>query len=59
MLLAISNKKTIAYKLLKGSVNGEHVYDFLINDVINGQTGIKILSDNAKTHHYRKIKEKI
>ena len=36
MLLAISNKKTIAYKLLKGSVNGEHVYDFLINDVING-----------------------
>ena len=59
MLLAISNKKTIAYKLIKGPVNGEHVYDFLINNVINGRTDIKILLDNARTHHYCKIKENI
>ncbi len=58
MLLAISNKKTIAYKLIKGPVNGEHLYDFLINNVINGRTDIKILLDNARTHHYCKIKEK-
>jgi len=59
MLLAISNKKTIAHKLIKGSVNGEHIYNFLINEVIKDKKGITILLDNARTHHYKKLKDKI
>lgn len=59
MLLAISNKKVVGYKLVNGPVNGEIFYNFLINDIIKEETGLNILLDNARIHHYKKIKEKI
>ena len=59
MLLAISNKKTIAYKIINGPVNGEIFYDFLINDVIKGQSDLNIFLDNARIHHYKKTKAKV
>ncbi len=54
LILAISNKKTISYKLKTGSVNGEHFYNFIMNTVIKGQTGLTIILDNARIHHYKK-----
>jgi transposase len=59
MLLAISNKKTIAHKLLNGSVNSKIVSDFIINDVIKGNKNMIIHMDNARTHHTKLIKKAI
>ena len=59
MLLAISNKKTIAHKLLSGSVNSKLVSDFIVNDVIKNDKNIIIHMDNARTHHTKFIKNAI
>lgn len=59
MLLAIGNKKTEGCKTIKGPVNGEMFYNFLVNEVIKDRTGMLILLDNARIHHYGKLKKKI
>ena len=51
MLLAISSKKTVAYKLIQGSVKAHHICDFLVNEVIKENKNIVISMDNARTHH--------
>jgi hypothetical protein len=48
MLLAITNKKTVAYELIKGPVKGTHIRDFIMNDVIKTDTNKIVLMDNAK-----------
>lgn len=59
MLLAISNNKTIACKLIAGPVDGEIFNDFIMNDVIKDQIGFNIFLDNARIHHYNKTKDQV
>ena len=61
LILSISNKKILHYQLVKGSVNGEMFFIFikdLIKKLTQG-TQYHVVLDNAKIHHYRKIKEYI
>ena len=60
VIQAISNKKSISSKIVKGSVNGEIFKDFIMNDVITNistTTDKKtiLFMDNARIHHYKKF----
>ena len=59
LILAISKKKIINYKLVNGSVNGEIFLDFINDDVIPNSDNGSILMDNARIHHYKKLKQKL
>ena len=51
LITAISNKKPIAYKLLKGSANTEIFNKFIINNVLPKiSKGDTLFMDNAKIH---------
>lgn len=59
LLMAISSKKVVAYKLVKGSVNGEIVRQFIMNDVLLNKSNTIVLMDNARTHHYKELKKDV
>lgn len=59
MLMAITNKKTAAYKLIKGSIKGEQICDFIMNEVIKDQTNMTILMDNAMSHKNKKLAQEM
>lgn len=59
MMMAISNKKTIAFKLHKGPVKGNHICDFIMSEVIKNDTGKTLLMDNAQSHKNKKLKEEM
>lgn len=56
MLLAITNKKTVAYKLIKGPVKGAHIRDFIMNDVIKTDTNKILFMDNASSHKNKQLR---
>ena len=56
LLSAISNKDFINNNIIHGSVNGEIYLDFFKKNVDNFRN-ISILHDNARIHHYTKLKE--
>lgn len=58
LLLAISNNKVINYSILQKSVNGEDFLKFikLLNSKVSNKV---ILMDNARIHHYNKVKDEI
>jgi len=55
LLLAISNNKIVGRKIVKGSVNGEIVLQF-IKKILKYTRNKVIILDNARTHHYHKLK---
>jgi len=55
-ITAISNKKVIKIKLIKGSANGEDFLDFIQKDLSN-ITNSYLFLDNARIHHYKKLKQ--
>jgi transposase len=59
LILAINCKKIIHKKIIKGSANGEIFLKFIKDLVKKLQNKNKkyILLDNAKIHHYKKIKD--
>ena len=56
VLAAVSNKEFINKKIIKGSVNGETYLNFF-KDNVDVFTNKSILHDNARIHHYNKLKE--
>ncbi len=58
LILAISRKKVIGYKIVEKSVNGEIFKDF-ISDITSKKSNYNLLLDNARIHHYKKLKESI
>jgi transposase len=60
LVSAISNKKVIDFKIVRGSVNGEIFKDFIIDIVLSKcNTNVYLLMDNARIHHYKRLKESI
>ena len=59
LILAINCKKIIHKKIIKGSANGEIFLKFIKDLVkkLHTQTNNYILLDNARIHHFKKIKE--
>ena len=58
LLLAISTKGVMSYKLYDGSVNNTLFYSFLKNGVMpKMSTQTTILMDNVRFHHSRNIKD--
>ena len=59
LILAISCKKIIHKKIIKGSANGEIFLEFIKELVKKLRTKHNnyILLDNARIHHYKKVKE--
>jgi transposase len=57
MICAISNKEIIKYKMIKGSANGEDFLTFIKE--LNITEYNRIFLDNARIHHYTKLKEYI
>jgi transposase len=57
MITIISNNKMIAYKLIRGSANGETFKDFINETIINKYDNKALLMDNARIHHYGKLRE--
>ena len=57
LILAISCKKIIHQKLIKGSVNGEIFLEFIkgLVEKLKPNENNYILLDNARIHHYKKI----
>ena len=58
IICAISNKKIIAYKIIKGSSKATDFLDFIKND-LEGQHNKYFLLDNARIHHSRIVKNYI
>lgn len=61
LILAISNKKILHYKIIKKSANGEIFLEF-IKDLIRklfSDQNYHVIIDNARIHHYKKLKEYI
>jgi len=56
VVMAISKSRLIAYKITKGSFNGEKFKDFIVNDVLSRVKKSKLLMDNARIHHYKGLK---
>lgn len=56
LICAISNKKVIEYKIIKNSVNGE-IYLNFVKSICNKVNNKILLMDNARIHHYTKLKE--
>ena len=57
VICAISNNKVIHYKIIQNSANGESFLDF-IKELLTKINGNKyLLLDNARIHHYSKLKE--
>lgn len=56
LLLAISRKKIIKFKIVNGSINGE-IYKTFIQDINRKHTDSVLLMDNARIHHYKKLKK--
>ena len=61
VISAISNKKNIHTNIIKGSVDGDTFLDFIKDLVkkIPKKRKVYILLDNARIHHYTKLKEYI
>ena len=55
MLLAITNKKTVAKMLINGSVKGQQIRDYIMNKVIGDKEGKIILMDNARSHYNKQL----
>jgi len=55
MLMAITNKTTVACKTQKGSIKGDNICDFIMNDVIKNESGKILFMDNAKSHTNKKL----
>ena len=58
LICAISNRKIIATKIISKTTNGEDFLDFIKNDLRHIKNSYLFL-DNARIHHYKKIKEYI
>ena len=58
IICAISNKKIIAYKIIKGSSKATDFLDFIKND-LEGQHNKYFLLDNARIHHAKIVKNYI
>lgn len=58
IISAISNNKIISIKAISGSANGEVFLKFIKN-IINENGNVHIFLDNARIHHYTKLKEYI
>ncbi len=54
---AISNKKVIAYELIKGSFNTKKFNDFIKNKVMPNMTNDTILLDGASIHKSKKLSD--
>lgn len=61
LILAISNKKVIHRQIIKGSSNGEIFLKFIKDLIkkIHTENNNYIILDNARIHHYKKLKEYI
>jgi len=60
VICAISNKKILNYKIVKGSVNGEIFNNFMMETIRKNNLENKhLLLDNARIHHTKKLKESI
>ena len=59
LILAINRKEIIHKELIKGSTNGEFFFKFIKNLVkkLKPKKNNYILLDNARIHHYKKVKE--
>lgn len=58
VICAINNKKVVNYKIVKGSANGEIFLKFLKSTIRKLDNDKKyLLMDNARIHHYTKLKE--
>jgi len=60
LILAVSNKKIIHQKIIKETVNGETFLEFtneLIKKINTKNNSYSLLLDNARIHHYRKLKD--
>lgn len=58
MLMAISMKKVIGYKIVKGSFN-RILFNEFMDTIIKPNTNYKFLMDNAKIHHNKIMKKEI
>jgi putative transposase len=60
VVCAVSNRKIIHYTVVKGSINGEIFLNFIKTlETKLGNTKKYLLMDNARIHHYSKLKEYI
>lgn len=60
LLCGISNNEIIHYEIIKNSANGEIFLNFIKNLIIKDNNTRKyILLDNARIHHYKKMKNEI
>lgn len=56
LVLAINKTKVIGYKLVENALNGEQFKNFVTEKLlINNKS--TLLMDNARIHHYKKLKE--
>lgn len=56
LICAINNNKVIDYKIIKNSANGEIYLEF-IKSICSKVKNKILLMDNARIHHYHKLKE--
>lgn len=57
IIIAVNRKEIISYLVQKGSINGELFKKFIMEDVLLSKHNNILLMDNARIHHYKKLKE--
>jgi len=56
VLIAISRRNKISFKIKKGSFNGETFKSFIVDDVLPKIKKANLFMDNARIHHYKRLK---